>query len=390
MNKPVFHLGGDALLEYVDEYAESELLNPMTNTYAHLAGEGAARPHNKLVSEPPPVSLRPSSSSDAWFILNLLSAVPFLSSLSYTSTMDVLEIARVVAFSCNDTVLPNFQRSKFLVVVWEGTCMEREGLDNCRQRHSLRSSITSCISSDEVKGKAVWYAGDWTGPRSLQPEKRLSGDSSSSRTHDVVAMSAEGVKVCIVTRFESNEIIVILTSPHLVRLLQVIMVDFSNLHKILKDGSALYRKYHISLSQHYSCTIPPSITGTAAEVFKKSVENLKVIELLDCNTGLRKLTAVQKRYLECLVEGPVVYTPGQRLWRSGSYVDQAFLVVAGTVSFVPRRRHGGSAGNILMKSQNRVKQTHETKKDSPEANLGEAMGIDAVKAIRELQSVSFT
>lgn len=191
MNKKPF----PQLLEEVDEYADSELFNPMANSYAHLSGDGI-RSQKQISSEPPPVSLRPSSSSDAWFILNLLSAVPFLSSLSYTSTMDVLEIARVAAFSCNDIVLPATQRSNFLVVVWEGTCMEREGVDNCRQRHSLRSSITSCISSDDVKGRAVWYAGDWTGPRILQPEKRLSGDSSSSRSHDVVAMSAEGVKVC--------------------------------------------------------------------------------------------------------------------------------------------------------------------------------------------------
>lgn len=195
IKKPFHQLGGDALLEEVDEYAESELFVPMTNTYAHLSGEGAVRSHKEHVSEPPPVSLRPSSSSDAWFILNLLSAVPFLSSLSYTSTMDVLDVARVVAFSCNEVILPAFQRSQFLVVVWEGTCMEREGACNSRHRHSLRSSISSCISSDDVKGKAVWHAGDWTGPRILQPEKRLSGDSSSSRTHDVVAMSAEGVKV---------------------------------------------------------------------------------------------------------------------------------------------------------------------------------------------------
>ena len=42
---------------------------------------------------------------------------------------------------------------------------------------------------------AVWYAGDWTGPIALQPEKRLSGDSVFVNTHDVVAMSSEGVKV---------------------------------------------------------------------------------------------------------------------------------------------------------------------------------------------------
>lgn len=65
-----------------------------------------------------------------------------------------------------------------------------------RESDGARSSITSHASYDyDGKGKAVWYAGDWTGPRILQPEKRLSGDISSSKTHDIVAMSTEGVKV---------------------------------------------------------------------------------------------------------------------------------------------------------------------------------------------------
>ncbi len=175
-------------LQDVDEYAEeSELFNPSPNMFAHLEGVAtvSAKPF-----EPPPVSLRPTSSSDAWFILNLLSAVPFLSSLSYTTTMEVLETARVVAYCCDDVVLAADRRNDFLVVVWEGACVERE---TSRQR-SLRS-LSSLGSDDGKGGSAVWYAGDWTGPRVLQPEKRLSGDSSRSVTHDVVAMSAEGVKV---------------------------------------------------------------------------------------------------------------------------------------------------------------------------------------------------
>lgn len=184
---------------------------------------------------------------------------------------------------------------------------------------------------DETKrGKlAVWHAGDWTGPRILQPEKRLSGDSPTSTTHDVVAMSAEGVKV--------------------------IMVDFASLHRILSTGSALYQKYHSSLSQTHTCTIPGTIQGKMRSVFESAVENLNIIELLDSNTGLRKLTAVQKRHLECLVEGPTVYAPGQRLWRSGSPVDKAFIVVAGTVSFVPKRRHGGSCATGNKAAMSRVK-----------------------------------
>ena len=169
--------------------------------------------------------------------------------------------------------------------------------------------------------------------------------------------------------------------------LKVIVVDFTNLHTILRNGSNLYRKYHLSLSQQHSCKIPSTINLTASVVFKNAVKNLNVIELLESNTGLRKLTAVQKRHLECLVEGPTVYTPGQRLWRAGSIVDKAFIVVAGTVSFVPKRRHGGSAGKSITSSQKRVKQTHETN-SSCSADLGEAMRNDAVKAIRQLQAVS--
>lgn len=68
----------DVLLDDVDEYAESELFTPSAHIiYAHLRAEGAATQPKR--SDPPPVSLRPTSSSDAWFILNLLSAVPFLS-----------------------------------------------------------------------------------------------------------------------------------------------------------------------------------------------------------------------------------------------------------------------------------------------------------------------
>jgi len=364
-----FILRNSALLEDVDEYAEAELHHPTPKMYAHLLEDGGrASLRDERPSEPPPVSLRPNSSSDAWFTLNLLYAVPFMSSLSYAYTMEVLETARVVAFCHNEIVLSANRRSKYLVVVWEGTCMERMRTGGHRKsggggRSDGQASYLSQGSSGldgEGKGKAVWYAGDWTGPRILQPEKRLSGVSSSSRTHDIVAMSTEGVKV--------------------------IMVDFTNLHTILKNGSALYRKYHLSLSQKHTCKIPSTINPVAKTMFKNAVANLNIIELLEINSGLRKLTAVQKRHLECLVEGPTVYTPGQRLWRTGSIVDKAFIVVAGTVSFVPKRRHGGSVGKTLTKAQHRVKQTHETNSFMAAENMAESMKTDAVKAVRELKA----
>jgi hypothetical protein len=64
-------------LDSINEYAESELFTSSTSHhYSHLLPGGSIA---AKTSEPPPVSLRPTSSSDAWFILNLLSAVPFLS-----------------------------------------------------------------------------------------------------------------------------------------------------------------------------------------------------------------------------------------------------------------------------------------------------------------------
>ena len=160
-------------------------------------------------NQPPLVAMRPTSSTDAWYTLNLLSAVPFLSSLSYSFTMEVLETARVDAFCINDVVLPAARRNEVLCVIWEGTCMEREQSTTVR-RSKVRSSGSRRLSTFEVdlgqhspltakdskRRKAVWHAGDWTSPRALQPEKSKSGESALSKTHDVVAMSKEGVKVC--------------------------------------------------------------------------------------------------------------------------------------------------------------------------------------------------
>lgn len=148
--------------------------------------------------EPPRVALRPTSSTDAWFTLNLLSAVPFLSGLSYASTMEVLETARVDAFCINEVVVHASRRSEVLCVVWEGTCTERPVSSSSNLNY--KSGDENYISYPD--SNAVWHAGDWTGPISLQPEKHLSGESNLSKSHDVVAMSQQGVKVCKTIFFE--------------------------------------------------------------------------------------------------------------------------------------------------------------------------------------------
>jgi len=327
--------------------------------------------------EPPLVSLRPTSSTDAWFILNLLSAVPFLSSLSYASTMEVLETARVDAFCQNDIVVPTNKRHDTLVVVWEGTCMERETTFQKKetinmvksstdrrvstyhpqgQHRPLSSSEIQAVQGNQLSG-SVWFAGDWTGPRALQPEKRLSGESSTSKSHDIVAMSSEGVKV--------------------------ITVEFSNLHAILQDGSSLYRKY---LSRRNKLNVTTESITNGNKSFDNAVKNLNIIELLECNSALRKLSAVQKRHLESLAEGPAYYSSGQRLWRQGSFVDKAFIIVAGTASFIQKRRMAGSS--VTGSGRDMAIAVGDNNESSPKekSELGNSMRIDALKAMQQLVS----
>ena len=303
----------------------------------------------------PLVSMRPSSNTDSWYMLNLLQAVPFLTrcvptkyidkfdflrswphsisypiilfsvqSLPYTSTMEVLESSRVEAVNKNDIVVPAARRNEILCVIWEGTCFERKvrsGTDPL----PLTEENESHFDEDSM---AVWHSGDWTGPIALQPEKRLSGESDRAATNDIVAISKEGVKV--------------------------ITLEFKNLHRILENGSHLYRKYlkRQKPAASYERSLPTNLVSPTTEnLMKEALEKLNILELINMNAGLRKLTAVQKRHLECLAEGPVAFNPGERLWRAGAPVDKAFLVVAGTASFVVRRNNSVRApGNSGMLS----------------------------------------
>lgn len=260
--------------------------------------------------EIPKVALRPTSSTDAWFILNLLSAVPFLSGLSYASTMEVLETARVDAYSVNDVVVPAARRKNVLCVVWEGTCMEKQ------------TTAASDEEGDEDNfGVTVWHAGDWTGPISLQPEKALSGENSFSTTHDIVAMSSQGVKV--------------------------ITVEFSNLHSILKSGSSLYRAYLDRNAQKDSGSRDCLRDAPNAAMYESVVKNIDIMDVIETNSTLRKISAVQKRHLESLAEGPVYFGPGELLWRTGTPVEKAYILVGGTVSFRAKRRNASVGVSVV-------------------------------------------
>ena len=52
--------------------------------------------------------------------------LPCITSLSYASTMELLETARVDAFCQGDIVVPAERRDSVLCVIWEGTCVEQK------------------------------------------------------------------------------------------------------------------------------------------------------------------------------------------------------------------------------------------------------------------------
>lgn len=248
--------------------------------------------------------------------------------------MEVLEIARVDAYSVNDVVVSASKRSSVLCVIWEGTCTE---LPAKRPTGSSTTTISEDYSECNMGSGPFWHAGDWTGPRALQPEEALSGESPTSTSHDIVAVSNEGVKV--------------------------IKIDFPSLHAILNCGSQLYRRFlDRNAGQERAkmdATFDDEFASATDLLLETAKKELNVLELLNCNSALRKLTAVQKRHLESLAVGPISYQQGERLWGAGTPVDKAFIIVSGTASFVKRRNAStteGSGFSMKMDMETAIKE----------------------------------
>ncbi len=115
------------------------------------------------------------------------------------------------------------------------------------------------------------------------------------------------------------------------------------------------------------------------DLFLEAVQNLDILELLEYNTALRKLSAVQKRHLESLAEGPKYYAPGQRIWKSNTPVENAFIIVCGTVSFVAKRRNAGSAAGTKNEYSDDIS-------SSVGSSIGELMMKDAAQVRLEFES----
>lgn len=231
----------------------------------------------------PEVMNRLSDISDAWFMLNLISNVPFIAGLPYVNTMEILEVACIEYFSTGEVVVPARKRHDVLCVVWEGTCVENDARRD--------------------GGGVLWHPGDWSGPMVLQPSIDKAAKPGDV-VNDIIALSAEGVKA--------------------------IMLPMGELDKILRRGSKLYRKY----METYG---PESLTqnGSDSEPQEKSPTARPVLDTLLINSRLGCLMPRQIRALESIAEGPRVFEQGAILWKAGSRCDFSFLIATGTASFQP-------------------------------------------------------
>ena len=132
---------------------------------------------------------------------------------------------------------------------------------------------------------------------------------------------------------------------------KVILISLSDLHMILtKSGSGLYRKALQSnkypplngriLNSKRNFDIGASLHGDLS-ISDRNLQALHTrssfIDVLNCNSSLRKLSPLQKNHVEAIADPPQRFTPGKSIWSVGESVLNAFLIVRGTVKFVPNR-----------------------------------------------------
>lgn len=300
------------------------------------------------VEVPPLVFKRPTDVSDAWFILNLLSAVPFLASLSYAHTMEVLEIANVELFCAGQVVLQGVRRPDFLCVFWEGACRE------CVPAGNADVLETGTLNYPPT----VWHAGDWTCPLSLQPDPERCVRIVPGERHprDIVAVSKEGVKV--------------------------ILLSMKDLQRILKSGSKYYRKYLSIEERQRNCTNDSPSYGNSLDQ-----SHDRVIEVIQFNSVLGTLYPKQKRHLESLAEGPRHFPYQSLLWKVGEPVDFAYIIVAGTATLgakttrapATRMNRRGSTGAICHSLLCIDEQEQDQEQFSP------IMPVEADKLLQNVQ-----
>ena len=105
----------------------------------------------------------------------------------------------------------------------------------------------------------------------------------------------------------------------------------NDLQRILKSGSKLFRKYlALKEEQRKEARQRMHQEPLSAGFGRTKVSSDSLVDVLQCNSVLGSLTALQKRYLESLAEGPRYFGTNAFLWKVADPVEFAFLIVSGT------------------------------------------------------------
>ena len=272
----------------------------------------AASAPSDLVLPPTGLSLRPASSTDAWYQLQLLSSVPFITSLPFSSTMELLEIAQVQTYPWGSVVVKARDRKATLIVVWEGDLIEAL---TPRQASSAALRTPPRTSSSYQ----VYHAGDWSGPAPFNPGAE---DFNTTPPLPLAVHSTLGAKI--------------------------IRISVNDLTCLLLSGSPLYNAHLSVLASE--AQIPAE--GTVRTVLK-------------ANKSLRKLSPGQARHFESLRHERRRLEPGEYLWRSGEAADCMFLIADGVAEFVSEGVSGGSIGGVCSDDITGLKSARSGSMDSP-------------------------
>jgi len=151
------------------------------------------------------------------------------------------------------------------------------------------------------------------------------------------------------------------------------LLKMKDVVRILKAGSNLFRKYVAlteEMEEKWDQTTPSNLRYSLQDAVERSSEIMGVIQ---CNSVLRSLTAMQKRCLESLAEGPKRFASFAAIWKVGDPVNNAYLVVSGSATIGKRTIHKvtkasfgrrGSTGAISVSSLAAIKEMEATSRAS--------------------------
>jgi hypothetical protein len=105
-----------------------------------------------------------------------------------------------------------------------------------------------------------------------------------------------------------------------------------DLSRILKTGSKLYRKYVAGKKKKQTQQTEQHLGYNQGSNFLSAFSDNNLLDIIRYNSVLSSLTALQKRYLESLAEGPRYFEANSYIWRVGQPVEFAYIIVSGTVS----------------------------------------------------------